>query len=508
MVEPKSYPELIIASNRSPIDYNKGGDEAPSVGGLTQSMVPCLGPNDLWYAVSGGDNDPNLVDERGIIHAKGKNYEFDLGKIFLKPRDYEAYYRGFANGFIWPIFHFDKGAYHEKSTTYPRPRFDGNEYFSYYAVNKEFAKAILNEVGENTTVWIQDYHLLLLAEELKKRKPSLPVGQFIHIPMFHPAHIEKYLERYKQTQGGIEVLLSQMLANDLLGFQVDDYVQNFANAIRVLVETAKVTETDHGVEIIYKGKKCSVESFPIGTDVEGISTQVQAPLHIPLPNGGSVEEVIAESRKNGRRILVGLERGDYTKGLVERLEIVDKMLEMGEKVTYVGVVCPSREGIEAYKELVEQVNLSAKAINSKWLPQLGYDPVNLLFQEVKPPQNYALLREGDCVMITTIADGMNLVYNEAVLSKQNLPHEARGLIALGNCGAERLAREHRWGDQHGVVRVDPFDPERAAEDILASLHNNYNISDPVIAHVKSMDVNIWRDSFLNRLRERNPCHTT
>ncbi len=524
-------PKLILVSNRSPIDYHKGKEAAVSVGGLTQAMFGCLKENDLWVAVSGGDDDPNKVDEHNIINVRYKMQEaerqFLLKKVFLHPELYNRYYNSFSNGFIWPLFHCSTAAHYERSRTFPRPKFDGQDFFGYSRANRVIAEKTLQRAGPDDLLWIQDYHLLLLSEFLRECKPSLQIGQFIHIPAPNPDVLRIYLEQHGGAREGIRYLLKGMQNNNLLGFHTPRDVENFAKFFRFFHPAATTEEHERGITITFNQQKCSVESFPIGTDTAAILSQLDQPLHIPFPHGessespkfgesgeagelsefsepgeSSLESIIEGDRQKNRLVFVGVERCDYTKGLLERLPIIEKLLEQTNGgVRYIGVIdASSRQTLEAYKELLAAVKEETEKLNRRWQEKLGYQPVIMLYTGAAPPQNYLLLRAADCVLMPLHDDGMNLVLQEAVLSKTGLPHEQRGFITVGHCGAERILSE--YGDQHGLVRLfDVLDAEDCASRIQRCITGKYSISDALIAKVTEMDVNTWRDTYLRRLQE-------
>ncbi len=507
-------PKLIIASNRSPIDYQKGKEATPAVGGLVQAMIGCLKEDDLWVAVSAGSDDPNRVDERGIIRVQrdetaqqgwgqdGAGSGFRMKKMFIDPERFEKYYSSFANGFLWPLFHCNRAAHYEQSKTYPRPLFDGNDFFNYSLVNRILARGALEEASEDSRIWIQDYHLLQMAARLRERKPSLRIGQFIHIPMFNADVLESYLEQNGEAREGIRYLISGMLANNLLGFHIPQYVENFGKAVRYFFHpAAKIEEQEHGLTIFFSQHTCKVESFPIGTDIKAITGQLDQQLHVPYGDS-SLEAIIQEDHEKARLVFAGLERCDYTKGLLERLQIMDCLLErMRAGVRYIGVIdASSRQKLGAYKNLLDIVQKEEMRLNEKWEQELGYRPIIMLYEGVKPPQNYLLLRQADCVLMPLYEDGMNLVLYEAVLSKTGLPHGQRGFLAVGHCGAEKVLSS--YGDQHGLVRLyDILDADNCAARILQCIRAKYTISDALIRKVSTLDVNTWRDTYLERLEE-------
>ncbi len=490
---------IIIASNRSPVDFRRGAEQTISLGGLVQAMSRCLNPQDLWVAVSQGNDDANRVDQESIVDfADQAGTHLRMKKIFLDEEVYSRYYSRFSNSFLWPLFHLTRGPYHEMSEVFPPPKFEGNDFFSYSLVNDIFAKAIVSHAEDDSVVWVQDYHLLLLPERIKERREDLTVGQFLHIPMFHPVTVDRYLRTEQRARQGLEYLIKGMLANDLLGFHIPEYIENFAATVKQFFPLSSITDTEQGIKVSYAGRTCYVEPFPIGVDVAFV--QEAAPgASLASTEGGRIQALLDAAKENGRFIIAGLERADYTKGLIERFAILERMLQEGMRLQYIGIAAPSREGVEAYTQLSEMIDQYAKRINAQWAGQLQYQPVHISQIQLHPPENFAFLRQADCVFITTIEDGMNLVFGEAILAKASLEYQQRGFVVVGNCGAEKVA--HEYGDQHGLVRIDPFDPRDAVVRIKRAIDSRYPVSNALIEHVKSCDTNDWREGYLRRLTE-------
>ncbi|MEW5896839.1 MAG: trehalose-6-phosphate synthase [Nanoarchaeota archaeon] len=495
-------PAIILASNRSPLDFRLEAEDTPSLGGLVQALYGCLQQHDLWVAVSQGDNDPNLVDQDGIIPFQAEHAgtpAFRIKKIFLDREAYGSYYDRFSNGFLWPLFHLTKGAYHEMSKPFPRPHFDGNDFFLYSLVNDIFAQAIVSHAEDDSLVWVQDYHFLLLPEKIKERRERLTVGQFLHVPMFHPRIIDRYLRNEEKARQGLEYLIKGMLANDLLGFHIPEYIENFAAAVKQFFPLSSVRDTSHGLEVSYAGRTCYVEPFPIGVDVASVLGNAP-PASLKISDQGKeLQSLIDEAKRNERLVLLGLERADYTKGLIERLAIIECLLQEGIKLQYIGVATPSRKGVKAYEKLAAAMSRHERRINARWKERLNYLPVKNFQTTLHPPENYAFLRQAGGVMITTIEDGMNLVSYEAILAKAGLEYKQRGFVVIGNCGAEKVAKA--YGDQHGLIRVDPFNARDAAHRIIDALTSRYTISDALVEHVKGQDITTWRNTYLERLQE-------
>lgn len=517
------YKRNLIVANRCPIDFRypvgEGEDARLTVGGLVSAMSGLLKDGGTtWVGMAGGrydfhhcagdgrkpkDEAVRFFDpgEHRIAYSNG-TYDFAMKKVFLPKRNVGRYYNRFCNGFLWPLMHM---TYPEitKSETFPKPAFNMHDYMFYEMANTTFANATIEEYPEGTgkrvPIWVQDYHFMQVPGKVRKflervgEKPL--IGQFIHIPFFTPEAEEVMRESNGSYEETMRSLLKGLLSNDLLGFHIPSYVDNFVQVAEGKVPCSvredgeyKVIESEHGRTV--------VGAFPIGVDVDTILSQVGTDGLVYDKPDLDLADLMRRRRKKGFKVLTGLERMDYTKGVVERLRVVERLLEMGEQVTYIGFSSPSREDSPGYRELAQKVREEIERINDRFKPELGFEPIVWRKDGIYPPQNYRLMRDADVVMVTSLEDGFNLVIPEGILSKKYADPETRGPMVIGRCGASHELRE--FGEDDGLVRIDPLDVRGSAETVRRAMHRN--VSDRLISHVETnMNVSRWRDSFMGML---------
>ncbi len=519
------YKNTLIIANRSPIDFRhpvgEGEDARLTVGGLVSGMSGLLKDGSTtWVGMAGGMYDFHhclgegrpktkairVYDpgEHRVVFNDG-TYDFAMKKVFLPKVTVSKYYNRFCNGFLWPLMHI---TYPEitKSKTFPMPTFNPRDYMHYKMANTTFANAAIEEYPEGTgkriPIWVQDYHFMLVPNklrELEKAGENPLIGQFIHIPFFGWFADEVMRGENGTYSSTMKDLLEGMLGNDLLGFHVPSYVEDFADVAKGHLRCSVKDDGDFRV-IEHNGRRTYLGAFPIGVDVETVLSQTgEEPLvymRDDLPKDGGLSELIEKRRKKGFKILTGLERMDYTKGVVERLKVVERLLEMGENVTYIGFSSPSRGDSPGYKELAQGTRKVVDGINERFKPFLGFEPIVWRKDGIYPPQNYRLMRDADVVMVTSLEDGFNLVIPEGILAKKYADPENRGPMVIGRCGASHELRD--FGEDDGLVRIDPLDVNGSAETVRSTMDRN--VSDRLISHVETrMDISEWRDRFMSAL---------
>ncbi|MGH7965353.1 MAG: alpha,alpha-trehalose-phosphate synthase (UDP-forming) [Candidatus Binatia bacterium] len=432
---------LIVVSNREPYMHNYVGEqivcERPASGmvsGLDPVLRACGG---LWVAHGSGAADRLVVDAQGRVPVPPEQPCYLLKRVWLTKEEEAGYYYGFANEAVWPLCH----------VVFTRPRFDLTDWQTYAQVNEKFAQSILAEIqDEPAMVWIQDYHFALLPRLLKEARPDLLVAQFWHIPWPNP-------EAFRICPWKHEILLG-LLANDLLGFHIRYHCDNFLATVdrelEVRVDRERLSVFHHnGVETL-------VRPFPISTDFAGLSLQAES------------EEVKAEARRlqampavQGRRVCLGLDRLDYTKGIPERLRAVDRLFgkypEYRNRLVFIQAGPESRVHIKRYKEISEEISSLVKEINWRY-GNNDWTPVLLLRRHMSLPQTLALYRLAEVCMVSSLHDGMNLVAKEYVAAK----NEEDGVLVLSRfTGAAREFSQ--------ALLVNPYDTETFADTLAAAL---------------------------------------
>jgi trehalose 6-phosphate synthase len=391
--------KLIVVSNREPyIHSNQNGQTVCGVAasGLTTALDPILkASGGVWVAHGSGSADRDVADDRGRVPVPPEAPSYTLRRVWLSKRIEDEYYYGLANEGLWPLCH---AAFH-------KPRFREGDWASYKEANMLFADAVLDEAnGEPALVFIQDYHLALLPGMLKKNNSQLVVAQFWHIPWPNRETFRAFPWKTELLQG--------LLANDLLGFHLQYHCMNFLETIERSIEAC--VDHEHG-SVTRSGHLTTVAAFPISIDFQERALRARSvglAAAAPQWRGelGGTPEILG----------IGIDRIDYTKGIPERLEAIERLLQ--EHPEYVGrlvflqVGVPSRTAIVAYDDLNQALVRQVDAINKKWA-RGSWRPIVLVRRHVDQQALTALEVMADFCLVTSLHDGMNLVAKEFVASR-------------------------------------------------------------------------------------------
>jgi alpha,alpha-trehalose-phosphate synthase [UDP-forming] len=430
---------LVVVANREPFIHVYEGEEIRCMrpaSGLTTALDPLMRAcGGVWVGHGSGSADRDATDARGRLAVPPEDPEYTLRRIWLTPEEEQGYYYGFANEALWPLCH----------NAYVRPQFRARDWNFYRQVNRKFAAAVLEEVGdEPALVFVQDYHFALLPKMLKERRPDLVVAQFWHIPW--PS---RDLFRICPWQ---EELLDGLLGNDLLSFHIQYHCNNFLETVDRALE-AKVDPERFAVT--RQGRTTVVRPHPISVDPESIA-QLAPP-----------DALKEERRLRGRLrlgdlpLLVGVDRVDYIKGIPERFRAVERLLELHPglkgKFTFLQVGAPSRERIGSYRQLSHELECLVEEINGKHGGN-GWQPIVWLHEHHGPEQLGTLYRAAAGCVVSSLHDGMNLVAKEFVAARRDL----RGVLVLSRfTGAARELTD--------AVLVNPHDLDELAEGLRLAL---------------------------------------
>jgi alpha,alpha-trehalose-phosphate synthase [UDP-forming] len=426
--------KLIVVSNREPYSHVHDGDEVRVVrnaGGLTvalDAVMQALGG--VWIAHGSGDADREFVDARDRVACPPERPCYSLRRLWLTHEDHAGYYSGFANSALWPLCH----------VVYVRPRFRLSDFESYREVNRRFAEAVLDEVGdEPALVFIQDYHLALVAKFLRERRPDLQVALFWHIPWPNP-EIFRVLP-WK------EELLEGLLATDLVGFHIRRHATNFLDTVAETLE-ARVDFERHAVD--RGGRRTWVREFAISVDAEEIGAMAEA------PETRRAEAALRERLGlKGCVVGLGVDRMDYTKGIPERFEAMERMFEKHPewqgRFAFVQVAVPSRIELAAYRNVQVRAHRLADELNRRFPraagPTVRLIEANLDFRELLP-----YYRMADLCTVTSLHDGMNLVAKEYLAASPDLD----GALVLSPFTGAARELERAW-------IASPYDREGLAD---------------------------------------------
>lgn len=382
-----------IISNRLPVSVSKVDGKLvyeASSGGLATAMSSLEAGEKIWIGWPGIDADLLSDEEKESIKVELEKQ--GCFPVFLTATEVSLYYEGYANNTLWPLFH-----YFQNVAEY------ANEYWEMYkTVNEKFADTTAAVVTDNAKVWIHDYHFMLLPAMLRAQLSSATIGFFLHIP-FPSFEIFRLLPQRKE-------LLNGLLGADVIGFHLYDYAQYFLESCRRLLGTP----SDRGT-ITHDGRSIKVSSYPIGVDYDKFRKQ--------LKNVDTVETMRNLGNSYGKqKLILSIDRLDYSKGIPERLEAFRLLLEQHPEhrgnITLLMVAVPSRTEVYAYQQLRDEIEKQVSRINGTY-GTVDWAPISYQFQNRPFSEIVALYARADVMLVTPIRDGMNLVAKEYIASKKS-----------------------------------------------------------------------------------------
>jgi alpha,alpha-trehalose-phosphate synthase [UDP-forming] len=466
---------IFAVSNREPYIHSRQGKEIvwsvpPS--GLVTAIEPVLRACDgVWVASGSGDEDRATVDEFDRLRVPPDDPRYTLRRVWLSPEEEAHYYDGFANEGLWPLCHI----------AHTRPVFRAADWETYQAVNRKFAHALLEEMegSEDPLVFVQDYHFALLPRMIKNARPDARVAIFWHIPWPNP-------EAFGICPWQAE-LLDGLLGADLIGFHIPMHCNNFLDTVDRALESR--TNRDH-MTVLRGGHMTAVRAYPISVATDVSSDDRKAP-------SATLEELLREFNVRTERIILGVDRLDYTKGIVERLMAFERLLEEHpwhrERVTMVQIAAPSRTRIPSYIELRHQVENKVAEINSRFATQ-DWKPVILIERQASHEEVGAWYRVADICLVTSLHDGMNLVAKEYLAAR---PDEDGVLVLSKFTGAAVELRD--------ALIVNPYDIDGVAEAMHRGLEMEYDERHQRMMRMRRQvtehNVYRWAASVLGDLRE-------
>lgn len=469
--EKQNEGRLLLVSNRLPITI-KRADEGKyemsmSSGGLVSGLSGLSKTTTFqWYGWPGLE-----VPEDEVAGLKDQlKSEYNAVPIMLDDELADRHYNGFSNAIMWPLFH-----YHPGEITFDESAWEG-----YTEANRLFAKAVAKDVQDNDMVWVHDYHLMLmpamLREEIGNTKKNVKIGFFLHTPF--PSS-----EIYRILPVRNEILLG-VLHCDLIGFHTYDYARHFLSSCSRILGLAT---TPNGVE--FQGKVVTVGAFPIGIDPEKFDEGLQKP---------KVQERIAalEKKFQGVKLIVGVDRLDYIKGVPQKLHALEVFLtehpEWIGKVVLVQVAVPSRQDVEEYQNLRAVVNELVGRINGKF-GTIEFMPIHFMHKSVSFDELIALYSVSDVCLVSSTRDGMNLVSYEYIATQE----KRHGVMILSEfTGAAQSL--------NGSLIVNPWNTEELADSIhdavtMGDEQRNLNYQ-KLSKYVRKYTSAWWGESFVNELR--------
>jgi len=455
---------LVIVSNRV-ANLRK----TTQTGGLAVGLADALKQRGgVWFGWS-GDTEAEDRDEQPDVDKIGKVTRVSIG---LTKQDYEEYYLGYANSVLWPLCH-----YRLDLVNFQLAFFDG-----YVRVNRKFASSLAPFLEPDDVIWVHDYHLIPLAEELRRRGCRQRIGFFLHIP-FPPPDLLAAAPNH-------EYLVKCLSAYDLIGFQTEADLTNFR---RYIEENSGAEELADGFTRI-GGNSFRAGAFPIGIDVD---------LFAEMAEKGSDEVAIDHIRRQmlGRKQVVGVDRLDYSKGLPDRFKAFERLLEthpdMHKKVSLLQIAPPTREDVQSYADIREELELLSGAINGRFA-DFNWTPIRYLHRNVPRDKLAALFRSSQIGFVTPLRDGMNLVAKEFVAAQER---SDPGVLVLSQfAGAAEQMLE--------ALIVNPYDIDAMADalyrGLMMPLEERKERHEALLKRIKDGDARAWLNGFLAALENSRP----
>jgi trehalose 6-phosphate synthase len=434
-------------------------------------MRACSG---TWIAHGSGSADVVSSDRDGRVAVPPHDPSYTLRRIWLNKEEEQGYYYGFANEGLWPLCHI----------AHVRPVFRDSDWQQYVAVNQRFADAVVQEARtSDPVILVQDYHFALLPAMVKERLPRATIISFWHIPWPNPESFGICPWR--------EEILKGLLGSTILGFHTVFHCRNFMETVDRYLEARLESEAS---TISFGGKLTQVEAYPIS---------IEWPDESLLPSMDHCEREVR--RLNGlpaqHKLALGVDRLDYTKGILERFQAVERMLELHPELigqfSLVQIAAPSRASLDEYQNFDARVRALAQRINTRF-SNGAYQPIILRVEHHEVEEVYRYYRAVDVCMVTSLHDGMNLVAKEFVASRE----DERGVLLLSQfAGAAR--------EMHEALIVNPYHIEQAAGALYRALRmppaEQRERMRSMRAYVRDFNVYRWAGRMLHdaaRLRRR------
>ncbi|MFJ2029793.1 trehalose-6-phosphate synthase [Streptosporangium sp. NPDC087985] len=449
---------FLIVANRLPVDRAEEGTWRRSPGGLVTAIAPVLQRREgAWIGWHGAPDERLEPFDHDGMH---------LIPVPLSDSEVELYYEGFSNATLWPLYH----------DVVAPPVYSRVTWEAYRTVNERFARATAESAAENAVVWIQDYQLQLVPAMLRKLRPDLRIGFFLHIP-FPPVELFSQLPWRREIVEGL-------LGADLVGFQRPGGASNFVRLCRLLLG---LQHQKH--EIHLDGRVVRAGAFPISVDFGELDSLVREPHIIER-----AKEIRAELG-DPECMLLGVDRLDYTKGIAQRLKAFEELLCEGSikagEAAFVQIAPPSRERVEEYGRLRDSIDRQVGRINGEQ-GEFGLQPVQYMHQSYGREELASLYLAADVMVVTPLRDGMNLVAKEYIACHNDL----RGALVLSEfAGAADELRQ--------AFMVNPYDIDGLKRMMLTAMratpHDLSRRMRSLRRRVATYDVDRWAKGFLAAL---------
>ena len=466
---------IVVVSNRLPFTVVQGTEEIAfheSAGGVATGLRALLSSEEsspkadsdyIWVGWPGNTISDEFQDQ---VRSKALS-EFACYPVFLSADDFENFYQGFCNKTIWPLFHY-----------FPSyARYEEEYWAQYLKVNESFNKTLLEAIGPNDTIWVHDYHLMLLPHLLRQALPKVRIGFFLHIPFPHFEIFRLLPATWRRK------ILEGLLGADLIGFHTHDYAEYFLRCVQ------RILGHEHRMGHLAIGERpVKVGTFPMGIDFKKF---------YDAASQAQVKKEREELRKplGESRIVLSVDRQDYSKGILHRLQGFEAMLEMNPewhgKVTLIMLVVPSRIGIEDYEGMKKQIEELVGKINGQF-GTIGWAPIIYQYRSLPFQSLVAMYAMSDVALVTPLRDGMNLVAKEYVASKL----DKTGVLILSEmAGSAKELPE--------AIIINPSNREEIATALKTALEmpleEQIQRNEAMQNRLRRYDVARWATDFLSQL---------
>ncbi len=469
---------FVVVSNREPFvhSYNPVGKVQAefAVGGLTLALNPVMqAVGGVWVAHGSGPADRETVDANDQVRVPPSDPSYTLQRVWLGAKEHNGYYNGFANQALWPLCH----------NAFTKPVFRRAHWQAYKAINQKFADAVAKVVGESeATIFIQDYHFALLPKLLRERCPQVTCAQFWHIPW--------PLEGIFRVCPWRNEILDGLMGNDVFGVHVPSYAERFTDAVQKQLGCEQIAP---GV-LRHQGREVRVKHFPISIDFNTTAAAAAS-----QDCDAAVRKLRTRYKLKGKYLVLGLDRIDYSKGVIERLRAIEVLLEtypeMRGKLVFLYAGSPSRLKIPAYAALNKDMARYEKRINAKYGNE-HWQPIISITAHLPYEQVLALMRLADVCVVSSLDDGMNLVAKEFLAARND---EGGSLLLSEFTGAA-------W-ELPGVKTFNPFDTDDFAARLFELSRADPKTSRSEIRrlrkHVRANNIFGWVGSILEELATLN-----
>src|SRR5215211_4532830 len=459
-LDPASF---VVVANRLPVDRVENPDSTadwrPSPGGLVTAFEPIMrrrrGAWVGWHGAADEELEP--FEHEGLA----------LAPVPLSSSEVEDYYEGFSNATLWPL-------YHDAIAT---PQFRREWWDTYVIVNQRFADYVAKVAAAGAVVWVQDYHLQLLPQMLRRQRPDVRIGFFLHIP-FPPTELYVQLPWRQQ-------ILEGLLGADLVGFQLPGGAQNFVRLVRQRLGL----ETLRDRIGMPDGREVLARAYPIAIDAKSLNK---------LAGTEEAAERAAQVRHDlgdPRVMFLGADRLDYTKGMLERIQAFGELITEGridpDEAVFLQLAIPSRERVDLYRQLRDDIDRLVGRINGS-IPRIGRPPITYMHTSYPRIEMAAIYRAADVMVVTPLRDGMNLVAKEYVACRQ---HDDGALVLSEFTGAARELRQAYLVNPHDIDGLK----DRLVEAMNDAPQNKARRMRVMRRQVVENDIFKWANTFLDDL---------